>query len=309
MQFELSGALINDILFSMEDQDGEFLIDTRQGVVVGKKDFTKSKIPEEENGEVRFIPLPEWDSSSGYRMMEHFAAGFKNPLIREELSEALNRGKRVFRAFKNILALHPEAEKLWFAFKDREMKREILRWYNGLREEWGLEKIGLEPEETGDLILEDFRFRGPQRKDAAAAAALHRLCLEERRKKEEEKNPEEGKTFFPEEGDVLDFPGDLALAVETGTGDFAGYISARRKEKSLCIINLEVKPEYRGLGIGETLLSRLLDHIDPEVISAVFIDLPTEAEGFSQVLCRESFRPCVTRYGMNPLRRLSNENA
>ena len=28
------------------------------------------------------------------------------------------------------------------------MRREILEWYNALREEWGLERLGEEPEET-----------------------------------------------------------------------------------------------------------------------------------------------------------------
>lgn len=38
------------------------------------------------------------------------------------------------------------------------MKREVIRWYNALREEWGLELIGEEPEETDDLVQDDFRF-------------------------------------------------------------------------------------------------------------------------------------------------------
>jgi hypothetical protein len=32
MQFELTGALIDDILFSMEDQNGIFYLDTREGI-------------------------------------------------------------------------------------------------------------------------------------------------------------------------------------------------------------------------------------------------------------------------------------
>jgi hypothetical protein len=161
MQFELTEALIDDILFSMEDQEGEFYLDTLEGIVAGGLEGPDVFGEEDGGGENdgRYIDLPEWDSASGFRLMERFAAGFRNPLVREELTSALGHGKGVFRAFKNTLSRYPETEKLWFAFKEREMKREIIMWYNGLREEWGLEKIGMEPEETGDLVLEDFRFR------------------------------------------------------------------------------------------------------------------------------------------------------
>jgi GNAT superfamily N-acetyltransferase len=296
MQFELTEALMDDILFSMEDQGNDFFVDTREGIVMGEMDDEFEESPEDK-AEDRYLSLPVWDSSSGYRLMERFAAGFRNPLLRDELTGALNRGKGVFRAFKNILSQHPEAEKLWFAFKEREMKKEILNWYNALREEWGLERIGLEPEETGDLVLEDFRFRGAEERDTGPATELHRQCLEEYRGLE----GEEGGGLVPEsilrEADALwRFPGDLALAAETGTGDFVAYISASREGQVLRITALEVKHEYRGLGIGEALLSHLLARLDNASIGHILIDLPARAEGFSRVLLRESFKPYATRY-------------
>ena len=129
MQFELTDALLDDIIFSMEDQEAIFLIDTQEGMVV-----IEDEIEVDDDAEDRHIHLPDWDSSDGFRLMEHFAASFRNPLIRNELSSALNQGKGVFRAFKNVLSHHPEAEKIWFSFKEREMKREVVRWYNALRE-------------------------------------------------------------------------------------------------------------------------------------------------------------------------------
>ena len=278
MQFELTEALLDDILFSMEDQEWEFYIDTQEGVVVNG-DEVRDELEEDDTN--RFIDLPDWDSSSGFRLMERFTASFRNPLIRNELSVALNQGKGVFRAFKNILSKHPEAEKLWFTYKEREMKREVIRWYNGLREEWGLEKIGLEPEETEDLVLEDFRFREFRDDDRIAAADLHRLCTEE------------AENVWPIEEGADE---TLALTAESGNGDFAGFISADRKGQKLFIRTLEVKPEYRGLGIGKALLGHLLEKIDPSRVSRVFLDLPVEQEGFSRALIREGFGPRVTRY-------------
>jgi GNAT superfamily N-acetyltransferase len=290
--FELTEALIDDILFSMEDQNGEFYIDAQMGVIMGELDFEFEAPPID--GE-RYISLPEWDSSEGFRLMERFAAGLKNPVIRDKLTMALDRGKGVFRAFKDALGLYPEAEQLWFKFKEREMRRVILSWYNGLREEWGLERIGLEPDETGDLVLEDFRFRERREEDYALAAELHRLCLGELH----------GTADFPEPaGEDGDLPplasGAPALVAETGGGEFAGHIASSERGGILRITALEVRPEYRGLGIGEALLSRLLEQVEMAGISRVLLDLPVQAEGFSRVLLRGSFKPYMTCYSLSP---------
>ncbi|GHV69996.1 hypothetical protein AGMMS49928_15530 [Spirochaetia bacterium] len=284
MHFELTEALINDILFSMEDQEGHFQVDTREGIVSA----------EDNDDPDRFIPLPEWESSDGFRLMEHFAASFRNPLIRGELTQALNQGKGVFRAFKDTLAQYPEAEKRWFAFKDREMKREILRWYNALREEWGLERIGGEPEETEDLILEDFRFREGKDIDTAPALELHRRSLEGYGKTAEDIPLQ----FPPNDNALWSFPEDLSLIAETSSGDFAGYISAIKKESLFYITALEVKDEYQGLGIGEELISRFLKSAEKQTAKTVVIDLPMAADGFSRVLLRGSFTPRSTRYSV-----------
>ena len=315
MQFELTEALIDEILFSMEDQMGEFLLDTAEGVVIGGADgpdISNKENEEEENdaGE-RYISLPEWDSASGFRLMERFAAGFRNPLIREELSSALSRGKGVFRAFKDTLGRYPEAEKLWFSFKEREMKRAILRWYNGLREEWGLEKIGIEPEETGDLVGEDFRFRPFAKEDMVKAEELHRLCREEYKKILLENGIKDSTEILIRESQAFqhfsnslffaqsDLPLVSAMTAESGGGEFAGFISGIVKDSVFYIQTLEIEPEYRGLGIGEALLTRLIESLDPNEIALVLLDLPSWAEDFSRVLLRESFRPYAIRYRLN----------
>jgi GNAT superfamily N-acetyltransferase len=285
MLFELTEALIDNILFSMEDQGRKFLVDTQEGVVTERTGEAAKAAGREKN---RYAELPKWDSSDGFRLMERFAAAFRNPVVREELTGALNRGKGVFRAFKDILGRFPEAEKRCFLFKEQEMKRNILRWYNALREERGLERIGEEPEETGDLILEDFRFREPAEGDGKEEAALHRICARERRAWSRE-NGLAGEPESPPDGET-------ALVAETGGGDFAGYISVSRRGTSAHITALEVRPEYRGFGIGEALVSRLLERLRETGASRVTIDIPAGAEGFSRVLLRSSFKPLAARY-------------
>jgi GNAT superfamily N-acetyltransferase len=211
----------------------------------------------------------------------------------------------VFRAFKDIISRYPETEKLWFSFKERGMRREILRWYNALREQWGLDRIGLEPEETGDLVLEDFRFHLSRDGDKEEAAALHRDCVEELRSYAMERGL--GAVYQESHGRTewaWSFPGDLSLVVETGSGDFAGYIAASRQGNVLRVYALEVRNEYRGLGIGESLLARFIEEArrlfsakaGAKVPFQILIDLPTGSEGFSQVLYRDSFKPYAVRY-------------
>ena len=251
MRFELDNTLLDDILFHMENQDGEFMIDIQKGMVINT-DFNESDedINYDEN---RYISLPEWSSNDGYRLMERFASGLKNPVIRSELSDALNRNKGVFRSFRDILSRYPETEKHFFTFKDQKMKEEVNNWYNSLREEWGLEPIGIEPEDNTTLVLEDFEII-------------------------EEKNNN-----------------SFTFIAKTSNGDFAGKINAFFDDSTMFIDILEVLNEYRGMGIGKTLLSKMLKKADEQKLE-VKIDVPVESEFFSRSLFLENFKPSILRF-------------
>ena len=280
MRFEMDNILTDEILFHMENQDGEFLLDTHEGKIIDKND-------NEVDGE-RFTALPEWSSSDGYRIMEKFTAGLKNPIARQELSAALNRNKGVFRSFKDTLEQYPEIEKLWFRFKEREMKNVVVNWYNALREEWGLEPLGAEPEDTSSLVLEDFVLKEGNEEEREKARALHKLCVEEREDKE---------TFAIFEAlNPFVFPGDFCVIAETANGDFSGFICAVNDSPSALKINaLEVKGEYRGMGLAKALLSKLLEKADERKFT-VTIDLPAGMEYFARALHLEEFKPCVQRF-------------
>jgi len=286
MQFELTDELIDEIIFFMEDQDGDFCLDTRKGIVISRDDDDEEN-DDDNDEDGRFISIPDWQPSDGFRLMESFTVGLHNSVVRKNLSAALNRSKGVFRAFKDAISQYPEVEKLWFAYKDREMKREVMQWYNGLREQWGMELIGEEPEDIDDLALEDFRFREGSAADSEAAEQLHRSCI----------GDAENSTSLS----AWVFPGDMCIVAESAGGEFAAYIcaairAAPAEASGLHVAALEVKPEYRGLGLGKALLARLLEQADSRNISRISIDLPAEFENFSRVLSREQFQPLVTRY-------------
>jgi len=250
MRFELDNTLIDDILFYMENQDGEFLLDTHEGFVVDINFNEFMEEPDYDDDE-RYISLPQWEPKDGYRLMEKFAASLKNPVVRNELSGSLNRNRGVFRAFRDVLEQYPDTEKMWYRFKEQKMKIEVISWYNALREEWGLEPIGVEPEDTSSLILEDFTIKN---KD-----------------------------------------GDFYFIAESADGETAGSINAVFNGTTLQINSLEVKNEYRGMGIGKTLLSKLIEKADEKNLD-VSIDLPSETDFFSRSLLLENFKPLMQRF-------------
>ena len=284
MQFELTDALADQILFAMEDQNGEYVLDVRTGVVADVSDLA------EPGGADSVYPLPEWGSADGFRLMEGFAASLRNPIVRTELTRALEKGRGVFRAFKDVLSSRPEIERLWFAYKEKQMRQEIVDWYNALREEWGLARIGDEPEDTEDLVLEDFKFRPAEPGDEGALRELRLIC-----------HP-----GAAEPQDVLAAEGATALVAETARGEIAGAAVSARLGGAEKIVGLDVLPDFRGLGIGEELLARLIETVLPRGAAALLLDLPASADSFSRVLYRDGFEPYETRFRLD-LERLRRE--
>jgi len=255
MRFEMDDTLLSEILFYMENQGGEFLLDTQEANVI---DVYNNGGEEEEHDfdGGRFIPLPEWDSQDGYRLMESFSSGLKNPIVRHELTNALNRNKGVFRAFRDVLSQYPEAEKMWYAHKERHMKDAVIVWYNALREEWGLEPVGIEPEDDLSLIFEDFIIR--------------------------------------QGTDEFSFTAETVNGDQVGEVKANSCISSSGG-RILHINFLEVNPVYRGMGLGKALLGKVLEKADEQKLD-VTIDLPSSSEFFSRSLHLENFQPVMKRF-------------
>ena len=242
MKFELDKILIDNILFHMENQEDSFFLDTQKVQIVKDANF---------EDEERFVPLPEWKAKDGYRLMEVFTLNLKNPIARGELTDALNEKKGVFRKFKNVLDQYPQIEKLWLKHKEQKMKGEIIAWYNSLREEWGLEPVGAEPEDTSFLVLEDFIIKELESTDA------------------------------------------ISFSAENANGEKVGFICASKQKEGFSVIKFEVEAEYRGMGLGKILLSKLTEKTSGQTIT---IDLPSESNFFSRILAQEGFKPSMQRF-------------
>lgn len=256
MTFGLTDELFNAIMSALENQEQKFLVCAETETLI---DASSAEDDEENN-----YALPEWDSAAGFRLREDFVEQLHAPLARDELQNVLHSGRGVFRNFKSVLKEYPEVEKLWHQFRRRTMRSYIGGWYNSLREIWGLEKLDQTPEESDDLVHNDFTFQEydpvkdrdiilnsaaaldpdygwPQEiKDAVSALWRHLF----------------------EYGDSVKQTG---FVCRTLTGDFAGCITAAPilsyAEKTAVLTSFFVPEAYRGLGIGSELFSMCLSDL------------------------------------------------
>ncbi len=307
MRFELTPEIIDQIIFAMENQETPFRFDSETRTVIDDIQNLSSgpedTEPSLEGG--RYVGIPEWSSADGFQLMERFVATLRNPLAREKLRAALSGGKGVFRNFKNALKEHEEIERLWFSFKDREMRTKVVDWYNDLCDLWGWERVSREPdeeEETDQLVLSDFEIaEDPRGVDLVRAydreawdeamAVLPPVIIE---------------SLYRRARVGIDpaAPNSLIVSARTPGGDFAGFVWGIEEsaEESgdiegtdrawLRIAQLYVTSEFRGLGIAKTLISHVCQIAYSRGIQKILIELggtgevllrPLEEEGFSPV--------------------------
>lgn len=297
MRFELTPEIVDQVIFAMENQETPFRFDSETQTVVEVREEGG-----EEADEGRYVEIPEWSSADGFQLMERFVATLRNPLVRDKLRTALSSGKGVFRNFKNALKAHGEIERLWFAYKDREMKTRVLDWYNELCDMWGWEHIRREPsevEETEELVLSDFDFA-----EETGAEIVRTYDREAWR---------ESHSFLPPAlvGDLynrsragMDASSETSLVISARTpgGELSGFVwgviehlrmaaeTGGQDLKLLRLLQVYVLKEYRGLGIAKTLVDNIcraayargIERILMELPGAADILLPTlEAQGFS----------------------------
>ncbi|HKL86312.1 MAG TPA: GNAT family N-acetyltransferase [Treponemataceae bacterium] len=292
MEFDLTPEIVDEIIFAMEDQSGHFLYDSVECRCVSSRD--NGPITDNDEDDDRFYAIPVWDSVSGFRMMDRFAAQLRNPIVREDLRSALSAGQGVFRNFKNILKNHTEIERLWYQFKEREFRNIVYEWYNNLRDFWGLERIGLEPEETGEIVSHDFHFREYEMEDESQ---LDTLLSAVEREIMAEMPPELAGAIEDLwnrlNGFVEEDENSCILIAESPKGEIIGAaISAPIPEGSFLsaqLIKILVYPEFRGLGIGKELLARTVTYWTEKKYRWLLFTTPVYPLVFDPVLLRSGF--------------------
>ncbi|MDD7275135.1 MAG: GNAT family N-acetyltransferase [Treponema sp.] len=255
MMFSLSQEIIHQIMFALEDQNTTYVLELHSGRLEDITSFQDDEIP------AGYVELPQWEPANGFRMMERFVAVVRNTALQRQLRSVLFSGKGVFKNFKNLLKSHPQGEKQWFAFREEEMTRYITQWYNQLREVYGLEQLGEEPEDNEDLLQDDFILR---EYDAAKDEEKRILAINSFMSEQEVQWPGELGLVLSSLWQEKKAKGEqhhiLSLMAETIGGDFAGCIEATLYpsyvKETVLLTSFFVLEQYRGLGIGKKLLEQ-----------------------------------------------------
>lgn len=281
--FTFTEELIDRLIYGMENQGERYIFDMHRCDILSRNDM------EGEMDDVRYIEIPQWDSAKGFQLMEKFVVTLRNPLYRQRLQEVLTGGKGVFRKFKDVLNEREDIERLWFNFKEREMRRLVKEWYEQTCECLGLEMLGEEPEELDDLILSDFIIREGEERDIGFLLKNDREAFNDIFPDEDEKYISEMyRTRRKEYTPGID-GANLVYCLETPAGETVGFIWGVGKEGFLRILQLFIERKYRGLGLAKLLLGTFLNRAQNEKVDRVLFELPGVAMNVASYLEREGF--------------------
>lgn len=259
--FTLNSSKINEILYSMENQEKDSFINIANGEIEFFDKGTKKELEDD------LYVLPEWGPIQGFRIMDDFTGTLKNPLVKQELKSVLNSGHGVFRKFKNVIKGNQEIQKLWYQYKKNEMKTLVIIWYNQIRELIGLDILtDDEFDDEQELLGFDFTIENCDKEslefivnsDKKGFSELYNMYpndvideLYERKR--------EGIDF----DEILDQ--DYVFVAKSPTGDITGFIwfidyVLGEKFKVIELVQLYVDPAFRGLGLGKLLFEKIIDN-------------------------------------------------
>jgi ribosomal protein S18 acetylase RimI-like enzyme len=288
MKWEFTPELVDQIIYSMENQEESFLLDFDSGEIV-----PADQVPDPRE-ESRWYELPVWRSNEGFQLMERFVASLRNPLIRDELRGALAAGKGVFRQFKNALKNRQEVERLWHRFKEREMKKVVYDWFNQILEVQGLARLELPMDEpTDELILSDFALlQGPGRHDQE----ILQLDREVFALAFPDADPARIPAVYEQRRKGLPPLGEgVVIHAEAPSGEFAGFVWGVSRLDELSgatvveLVQIAVNEEYRGLGLGKSLFRAFIAASEARGAARAVVCLEGKQLAISGLLEREGF--------------------
>lgn len=297
--FELDDRVMESIIFAMENQDAKAYIDMETGLVSFQGEGeSEEEVLDESERDLESIPI--WTSQDGFRLMDQFAQTIGHPVVRADLLAALSRGRGVFRAFKDVLEAHPETERKWYEYKSRAMKARIVEWYEDLRQVRGLQRLGLELEETDELLLSDFRIVRCGGERWGEFEALVRAGREDALSRFPRVLVEyvfaalDRELSGPSSGEYRIYSAECEPGAPAGMALVRMFRSA---EGAFAVLGfLYVDPARRRIGLGRTLIERAREEAFREGIRYFAVDMPFLWAEFGASLEALGYAPFGTRW-------------
>lgn len=297
--FEMRDPIVRQIIFAMENQNIRYLMDMNKGQLVRPDTVSEAERPDgssEIDPVARYQPLPDWTSADGFQLMEQFVTELHNPIVRDQLQEILVSGKRVFRRFKDALKEYPEVERKFYSFKFLQMRSVVFDWYNSIRELRGLEILELgADEEIDDLVLTNVTIHEVHPVPATVITELDRQAFLEALADQPEPV---ARYLYKQRRGKLPSPGDArssVIAAYTPMEDLCGFVWTTRDmlDNGTTIATMAqvyVLPEYRGLGIGSTIVDHTITTLRKAQVATIIAQLPGSSEPIYALLERAGFR-------------------
>lgn len=292
----LTDEFLYQIIFCMEDQSNEYMLDLQSGQLV-QIDFIKERM---ESDPERFLAIPLWRPVDGFKTMEKYVSTLRNPVFRERLRDVLRAGKGVFRQFKDTLHEQPALERLWYYFKDREIRNTIYLWYELHDEAFRLASLSDEEFAAGDmafdLLSEDFNITSDNLKYEKEITEEFQQLLQLYQNSASVSIRHYGEVLKArwESNQERDF-----LIAETSGGDYAGFIAWRQAEPKFAeILAFVIKPEFRGMGLFRLLFDQLCRRLSRIGINELQIDLYEDALKLAQMFENVISEPVLRRYSI-----------
>ncbi len=279
MSLPLTSALLDQILFAMDDQENFSVLNlaTRQ---------VETCTDENACGDGTVLPLPSWSSTDGFRMMREFSEAVHNPVIQAELRAILDSGHGVFKRFKTVLKPRDLLYSQWLRFKRRFMEEQVRQWLD----QWP-EVVFEDPAdpafgvESAGLLAADFLIREGTAGDVEACHEAAQGVFGEAVGTDYAEYFRRGRRFSS---------ADRFWLAENPQSEWAGVIWCRPWSQSIDgvpvvdILLWFVDPHYRGLGLGSMLLETLRSGVGPG--PTLMMSTPTSDRRLDGPLVRTGFQ-------------------
>ncbi|MFA5699295.1 MAG: UPF0158 family protein [Sphaerochaeta sp.] len=290
----LTEHLIEEIAFAMEDQNWEHFLDLKEGVIITDKELRALEDDEEKAFDnERYASIPEWTSADGFRLMERFADGVRNIPVKENLFAALNRGKGVFRAFKDALGAEATLEQKWYLFKDQELRNVVIHWYEAEAGAAELETLPPEDEELfEEILLEDFTFEACDEFNRDEILDFADTILQHI-----------GKANGLRTVLTQSFEGKQKLLTHlarTASGELAGLIAyTLYPDESTEILLYGIDDRYQGLGLFRLLFDSFSRQLGRLRVHRIFFGVTEEAQKLKELFIRHGAKPIMSIYELS----------